>query len=192
MADIKIICITGYPCSGKSTAAEILKSKGFTVIELGDLVREQMAKDPEALKFFGDIREFSKFIRERYGKSVVADWAIKKILADEKSGYAITGIRTVEEYDRIRSLLKHTVLVAIEAPERLRFERMVNRARPGDPRTYEAFLERDEKEREGLLPAGEEAYGLDVLIRKADYKIENNGTIEALSERIGAILRSIG
>ena len=36
-----IICLTGMPGAGKSTVANSLKEKGFLVITMGDIVREE-------------------------------------------------------------------------------------------------------------------------------------------------------
>ena len=187
-----VVCITGYPCSGKSTLAGMLGDDGFAVVELGDLVRERMKTDPAALKFAGDIRGFSGMIREVYGRDVVASWAVEKIkkLAAEK--IVITGLRTVEELARIKAAFPNALLISVNAPEHVRFQRMLSRGRRGDPRSYEDFLKRDEKEREGLLAAGEETEGLDTMISKADYHIENTGTLSDLKKAAYKILESLG
>ena len=36
-----IVCLTGMPGAGKSTVADSLKKKGFLVITIGDIVREE-------------------------------------------------------------------------------------------------------------------------------------------------------
>ena len=187
-----VVCITGYPCSGKSTLAGMLGDDGFAVVELGDLVRERMKTDPAALKFAGDIRGFSGMIREVYGRDVVAVWAVEKIkkLAAEK--VVITGLRTAEELARIKAAFPNALLISVNAPEHVRFQRMLSRGRRGDPRSYEDFLKRDEKEREGLLAAGEETEGLDTMISKADYHIENTGTLSDLKKAAYKILESLG
>ena len=172
--------------------AGMLGDDGFAVVELGDLVRERMKTDPAALKFAGDIRGFSGMIREVYGRDVVAAWAVDKIkrLAAEK--IVVTGLRTVEELARIKAAFPNALLISVNAPERIRFQRMLSRGRSGDPRSYEDFLKRDEKEREGLLAAGEETEGLDAMISKADYHIENTGTIPDLKKAAYKILESLG
>lgn len=172
--------------------AGMLGDDGFAVVELGDLVRERMKTDPAALKFAGDIRGFSGMIREVYGRDVVASWAVERIkkLAAEK--IVITGLRTVEELARIKAAFPNALLISVNAPEHVRFQRMLSRGRRGDPRSYEDFLKRDEKEREGLLAAGEETEGLDTMISKADYHIENTGTLSDLKKAAYKILESLG
>ncbi len=39
-----IVCLTGMPGSGKSTVADSLKKKGFAVIVMGDLVRDEVKR----------------------------------------------------------------------------------------------------------------------------------------------------
>ncbi len=187
-----VVCITGYPCSGKTTLAGILGGDGFAVVELGDLVRERMKVDPAALKFAGDIRGFSGMIREVYGRDVVAAWAVERIKKLGSAKIVVTGLRTEEELNRIKAEFPNALLISVNAPDNVRFQRMLSRGRRGDPRSYEDFMKRDEKEREGLLAAGEETEGLDTMIAKADYHIENTGTISDLKKAAYKILESLG
>ena len=187
-----VVCITGYPCSGKTTLAGILGGDGFAVVELGDLVRERMKVDPAALKFAGDIRGFSGMIREVYGRDVVAAWAVERIKKLGSAKIVVTALRTEEELNRIKAQHPDALLISVNAPDNVRFQRMLSRGRRGDPRSYEDFMKRDEKEREGLLAAGEETEGLDTMIAKADYHIENTGTISDLKKAAYKILESLG
>ena len=187
-----VVCITGYPCSGKTTLAGILGGDGFAVVELGDLVRERMKVDPAALKFAGDIRGFSGMIREVYGRDVVAAWAVERIKKLGSAKIVVTGLRTEEELNRIKAEFPNALLISVNAPDDVRFQRMLSRGRRGDPKSYEDFMKRDEKEREGLLAAGEETEGLDAMVAKADYHIENTGTISDLKKAAYKILKSLG
>jgi len=36
-----IVCLTGMPGAGKSSVASFLKEKGFTVVTMGDVIREE-------------------------------------------------------------------------------------------------------------------------------------------------------
>ena len=171
--------------------ASMLRDDGFVVVELGDLVRERMKTDPAALKFAGDIRGFSGMIREVYGRDVVAAWAVDKIKKLGSAKVVVTGLRTEEELDRIKAAFNNAVLISVNAPESVRFQRMLARGRRDDPKSYEDFLKRDEKEREGLLSAGEETEGLDMMMAKADYHIENTGTISDLKKAAYKIFESL-
>ena len=66
-----IVCITGMPGSGKSVAADIMKKRGFKVLEMGNVVREMMRK--KGIKITNkSIREFALRLREEGGRTAVA------------------------------------------------------------------------------------------------------------------------
>jgi dephospho-CoA kinase len=80
------------------------------------------------------------------------------------------------------------VLVGIQAPPRLRFERSRLRARGGDPETFDAFLARERQENSSD-PAGQQ---LAATFALADHVIPNDGDLEALRSRVEELLASLG
>ncbi len=73
-------------------------------------------------------------------------------------------------------------MIYIVAPWRLRFERLLRRGRPDDPKTVEDFLMRDLRELR---------YGLGDLIARADYILVNDTSMEEFREKVRGVLTSI-
>jgi dephospho-CoA kinase len=180
-----IICITGLPGAGKSTAGRILERKGFKVYELGDIVREMMRRQRIRLTPESD-REFTISLRRKYGKLVTVKHLFKRVKLDSRSKIAIIGVRSKSELDYIRrrSRRARVVTVAVVAPVKLRFARIKKRGRPDTPRTLAEFIRnRDDKE---------VAWGEIGAIKSADYIVSGSGTNADLKAAISNILEAEG
>jgi dephospho-CoA kinase len=90
-----------------------------------------------------NLTAFGTELREENGNGILAKKALEKI--DLNSRFCITSIRHTGEVEKLRER-KDFILVNITAPQRMRFERMQNRKRTGDPQTFEKLTELEEKE----------------------------------------------
>lgn len=165
---MKLILVVGMPGAGKTMVIDVARRLGIKVYNMGDVVRE------EALKRFNVITpktmvETSILLRKEYGPKVIALRTIEKI---DKSLdlVVIDGARSLEELEEFKKL-GETVIVAVHASPRTRFQRLLERRRNGDPTSYEDFTRRD------LVELG---FGVGNLIALADYMIVNESTIEDL------------
>ena len=138
-----IIGLTGSNCSGKDTVAEyIVKNHGYGHFSLSDVIREIMAEEG-----IEPIREnlivFGTKLRAENGNGVLA----KKVLQKIESGknYCITSIRHSDEVLELKKR-KDFVLINVDAPIEIRFDRMQKRKRPGDPQALDKFIELEKKE----------------------------------------------
>jgi dephospho-CoA kinase len=154
------------PGAGKSIIAKAATDLGLPVYNMGDVIRD------ETMRLYGEItpeymRETSRIVRERYGEDYVARKTIERI--QERSGViVIDGVRSLIEVEVFRKF-GDTVILAIHASPRTRFERIKRRGRPGDPDKWEDFVKRDMTEL---------SFGLGNVIALADYMIVNEGTVE--------------
>ncbi|MBI2597862.1 MAG: hypothetical protein HYW50_01565 [Candidatus Diapherotrites archaeon] len=78
-------------------------------------------------------------------------------------------------------------LLFIDAPQKVRFERLKERGREGDPKTFEQFLSIEEKEAKSEVETNQQ---IDSTIPLADITIENDSTIKALHKKIDDALSS--
>mgnify|MGYP001566146484 FL=1 len=81
------------------------------------------------------------------------------------------------------------LLISLDSPQKIRFERMLNRAKESDPKTWEGFLEIDERD------FGDKTNELGQQVGKcmtlADFEILNEGTLEELNKKVEIIYSRI-
>ncbi|MDR2818805.1 MAG: AAA family ATPase [Endomicrobium sp.] len=138
-----IIGLTGSYCSGKDTVADYISQKhGYKHFSLSDVIREIM-KEAGLEPTRENLITFGTNLREENGNGVLAKKVLEK--AKDEGKYCITSIRHSEEVNELRKR-KDFVLINVDAPQDVRFERMQKRKRPGDPQTLEKFVELEKKE----------------------------------------------
>ncbi|MGC8479512.1 MAG: AAA family ATPase [Candidatus Micrarchaeia archaeon] len=181
-----IICLTGRPGSGKTESSRILKKFGFVLIEMGSIIREEMAKSNVQLTN-KNTKEFMLKFREKYGKDIVAKKTLEKIKstkADNKnSDIAIIGIRSIDEQEFFKNNLKKIYTIALVSSQEERFRRLSNRNRYDDSKDMNEFLKYREE--------NETKVGIDKAIENADYIIDNSSTIEELEKNLFMVLKNI-
>ena len=112
----------------------------------------------------------------------------KRLLAKIKTKKAaLDGVRNLVELAELRKA-NSFYLIAIDAPQKLRFERMQKRKRKGDPAAFEDFKKIDDAENKGISKGQE----INACIAEADFKISNTGTIDELHKKLEKILAKLG
>jgi len=158
-----IVCLTGMPGAGKSTIADGLKSKGFDVINMGDVVRAE-AKKRKLEPTGKNLGKLMLDLREKNGPGAIAELITEQITKTNSTVIVIDGIRSNAEIDVLRKTGKVKIL-AIHASTNTRFSFLTKRGRSDDPQNQEVFNERD---------AREIGVGVSNSIALADESISNN------------------
>ncbi len=132
------------PGAGKSTIADGLKSKGYDIINMGNVVRTE-AKNRNLEPTGPNLGKLMIELREKNGQGAIAKLVVPQIENTKSKVVIIDGIRSNAEIDVLR---KHgTVkLLAIHASTNTRFGFLKHRGRSDDPLTKENFEERDNRE----------------------------------------------
>ncbi len=187
-----MIILVGPPGSGKAEAAAVLKSKGFEILDMGDIIREEMHKARLDINFTTD-NAFPVEFRKKHGKDIVAKLEMKKANSLNAENICITGLRSAFELTYFKSVAPDLVLIAIDAPEEVRYRRLQStRGRPEDPKTFEEFKARSEREAKGNTGNEEDRKaGLYAVMKMADYSISNSGTLEELRGSIEEVLQDL-
>lgn len=165
-----IVGITGAFGSGKSTAAEFFKSKGFRKIALSSFLEEEAKKRGYKKITRKILQDIGNEWREKFGRGIL----VKKILEQSQNNktdkIVIDGIRSIGEIEELRKEKKF-ILLAIVANRKVRFER-VKKIKRRESLTSELFNKLDMRD----LGIGEKATGLQVAfcIALADFFISNN------------------
>jgi len=173
----KLICLTGMPGAGKTVVAEIARSMGLKVYSMGDVVREEVLKEKGYLSW-EEIKRVMFELRQKEGPKAIAKRVTKALMRDTWEIVVIEGVRSLDEIEEFKTIGK-VVVLAIHSSPIDRYIRLKNRAREGDPKSFEELQERDFKEL---------SLGLGNVIALADYMIVNDGTLEDFKEEAKKVL----
>ena len=168
------------PGAGKSTIADGLKPKGYDIINMGNIVREEAKKrNLEATR--ENLGKLMLELREKNGPGAIAELVKPQIESSISDVVLIDGVRSNDEIQVLRKF--GTVkLLAIHASTDTRFDFLQKRGRTDDPQTIEHFEERDNREL---------GVGISNSIALSDYAISNVGlTKDELIELTYKIIQS--
>jgi len=174
-----IIGVTGYLASGKDTVADYLIKKGFNHYSLSDKLREILKKRQIEINR-DNLREVANQLRQRYGSDFLAKKIIKKI----KMPAVVTSIRTTQE---VKTLKKNGgfYLIFVDAPLKLRFERLKKRGRENDETLTMAKFKTQEKSEKSNDKFKQQ---LTMVAKIADFKIINNKDLKSLYKNVDKII----
>ena len=181
MDDKLVICLAGMPGSGKSVIVEVAKERGYDIVVMGDVIREEAERrrlepNPE------NLGKIMVELRRSEGKAVIAKSCIPKIEKKTKSKVIVDGIRSLSEVEEFKKNFPKFSFIAVHSSPETRFSRVYRRRRSDDPENWEVFRERDMREL---------SVGLGDAITMAEYIIVNEEKLEAVKEKIREILRRI-
>jgi dCMP deaminase len=183
-----IIGLTGSMASGKGVVAEYLKKKGFVYLSLSDELREYLkGKKIEITR--ENLQNHGNQLREERGNEVLAKMVSDRILSQQLKNVIVDGIRNPAEVFYLNKNLKHLFLVSVDAPVRVRFERMASRNRESDPKTLKDFMRVDSRDK----GKGEEKSGQQVgaCMKLAKFVLTNDGSLEEVNKKIDKLFDDI-
>ncbi|MFT4343920.1 MAG: AAA family ATPase [Candidatus Woesearchaeota archaeon] len=177
-----IIGITGPAGAGKGVVVEYLSKKGFTHFSVRAFLTEEITKRKLPLNRDSMI-EVANDLRQKHGPSYIIEQLYMQALQSGKPSI-IESIRAVGEVSALREK-PHFILLAIDADQQVRYQRITSRGNETDSVTFEAFALQEEKEMKN-----DDMYKQNVALcmKMADYHIDNNSTFEALHEQIDSII----
>lgn len=181
-----IIGITGTIGAGKGTVVEyLLEKKKFKHFSARAFLTEEIEK--RGLENNRDnMVAVANELREKNSPSFVADELFKRAL-ESGENCVIESLRTVGEIESLRKKGNFSLL-AINADPKVRYQRILGRSSTTDNIGFEKFLSDEEREMTSDDPNKQ---NLKKCIELADFKIENNGTIEELNSKLEEILKVI-
>ncbi len=174
-----VIAITGQPGSGKTTAIDAIRDLGI-VVSMGDIVRNE-AKKRDLIPSGINLGKIAKEMRIEAGPTIIAEKCVELIKSKKEEVIFIDGVRSLSEINVFRKFWKFPI-IAIIVDKEIRFNRLLERGRSDDPKTIEELIERDTREIR---------FGLDEVLKNADYVIKNNSTIEDLKKKLRKLVIKI-
>ena len=181
-----IIGITGTIGAGKGTIVEYLvKNKGFKHFSARNFLVEEMERrgldnNRDNMVLVGND------LRLKFGSGYVAEELFKRAIELGENA-VIESLRAVGEIETLRKKGKF-ILLAIDADPKIRYERIRDRGTSTDDISFEKFLADEQKEMDST---DLNKQNLKKCIEMADFKIENNGTMDELNSKIEEVLEII-
>jgi dephospho-CoA kinase len=176
-----MICITGMPGAGKSTVATLLRNCGFSVITMGDAVREE-AKLHNLEMTDANLGNLMLELRKDLGPAAIAYLILKKIHRESnfKGDIVIDGLRCIDEV-KVLKTMGCVKLLAIHASAETRYNHIKQRGRADVPLNDSDFIIRDKRELD---------VGISEVIALSDEVVSNNNLTKAeLQNKVLAIVR---
>ncbi|KYC46369.1 MAG: hypothetical protein APG12_01399 [Candidatus Methanofastidiosum methylothiophilum] len=171
-----MIAVVGMPGSGKGEFLRIVIDSGYRFISMGDIVREETIKMGYPVEESGKV---AQMLRDKEGLDAIALLTLDKIRETHDNKFIIEGIRGIKEIEKFRKEIDF-FLVGIHASPKVRFERLKNRAREDDPKTFEDFYKRDSREL---------SWGLGEALALSDVIIDNNGTLKEFKASVDMVIK---
>jgi len=182
MAIIKIVIgVAGMPGAGKGIVVEIAEEMHYSVVIMGDIVREETKLRGLELSPKNVGRVMVELRREG-GPAIVAKRCIPKVQGTRRDVVVIDGIRSLFEVDELKNRFPLFKLLAIHSSPETRFKRLFKRRRSDDPSTWETFSERDQRELR---------VGLGNVIASADYMMINEDRKKNLESKVRRFLKNV-
>lgn len=181
----KVIGLIGEKGSGKGTVSDYLMEKYGAVHYGTSKILRRTLEDLHVSVTRDNLIKLALVLKEGYGPSVIIDSLIKDM---EKNGSDIIiadGIRMHGDVEPFRKRFgKDFFLVYVTADLKLRYERTKARKQNEgeDEATFEEFLEE-----EGRLTE----VSIHEIGRKADFKLNNNGTPDDLKKQTDEMMERI-
>ncbi|MGB9836746.1 MAG: AAA family ATPase [Candidatus Saccharicenans sp.] len=174
LSKYRLVGLTGTNGAGKGEVARFLLKKGFDYVSLSDVIREELKnRGLEASR--DNLIACGNELRERFGPAELARRAAAKISRPT----VIDSIRNLREIEYLRQL-GDFVLVAVDAPVEIRFERVMRRGRNESVCSLEDFRAKEELEKNN----GETGQQLAACLEAADVLIINDSTLEELWQKL--------
>ena len=179
-----IIGITGTDGSGKGTVVDYLVSHfGFVHYSSRDLIMQEVEKR-ELTPNRANARLVGNALRAEYGSAVIVTKALQKIEKDKVENAVIESIRAIKEVEALKA--PGGILLAVDAPAEVRYERVVGRGSVTDHVSFSDFQQQEALEMDDPDPNGMQKAR---VMEMADQTIFNNCTIEELQTIVDQFLQ---
>jgi dephospho-CoA kinase len=167
------------PGCGKEEVLAVAKDLGFSLVRMGDVVREEAQRRGLPISD-ADVGGMAHAERQKHGMGVWAERTLPRIRGER---VLVDGLRGRAELEMFRTAFGDgLIVIAVHASPRTRYERMLRRRRPDDAGTIEAFRARDVREL---------SWGLGDVIATADVMLVNEGSIDDLRRQARSALERL-
>ncbi len=182
-----VIGITGTIGAGKDAAARFfVEEKKFPHISLSDMLREETAaRNLEQTR--DNWYAVGQDLRKQEGSNTLAQRAVDRIKQEHYEQVLVTSFRHPDEVVWFTHQKWKFVLIMIDAPAEMRYERVLSRGNTADQISFETFVKQEQKELQG---SGTELQ-MQAVFGQADAVIQNTGSLEALYQQLSVLMEGL-
>ena len=184
--DFNIIGIVGPIACGQGVVVEyLIKTKGYISFSLSSLLHDELKKRNITTFTRTTLQDLGDELRKNEGEGVLAKRAMTKLKTEhikkKSQKIIIEGIRNPGEVEYLRTV-PGFFLLAVDADQKLRFKRVLQRAKPWDPKDWETFLKIDGRDNgDGNKTNGQQVRK---CMEMANTSISNNSDINHIYSEI--------
>jgi len=169
-----VVGLCGMPGAGKSLVVETARELGYSIVIMGDVIREETQKRGLELNP-QNVGKVMLELRSEGGNYVVAQKCIPKIEQEINDRVLVDGLRSLHEAEIFQEHFSTFTLLAVHASPLVRFNRLTLRSRSDDPPNWEVFHERDMREL---------GVGLGNVIAMAEKILVNDDSVERFKVQV--------
>lgn len=177
----KVIGLVGPVACGKGVVADyLIKKYNYSSFSLSSIVHDELKKRGITTFTRTTLQDIGDDLRRKEGDGILAKKAIGQLKGKSKK-IIIEGIRNPGEVEYLRSI-PGFFLISVDAPQEIRFKRVLKRSKPWDPKDWESFLTVDGRDsRDDDNRSGQQVRR---CMKMADITIRNDGSMVAVHKAI--------
>lgn len=185
-----IIGFTGRIAAGKETVKSFLVQKGFRYVETSQVLKDELSRRGMEITR-ENMQDLGDELRARDGLGALMKLVLERIDYENNKNkhFILDSLRNAGEADYLRKQANSFILIAVDAPQRLRFERILSRGKPHDPKTWEEFLLVDNRDYcDENNPHGQQ---VKYCMERADFMVINDDDKQKAMKQIERIWKEI-
>jgi len=176
-----VIGLTSRNAAGKDEVARYLvERRGFSYFSLSDILRRELTRRGLDITRENLIKT-GNALREKHGPGALAELALEALRTAKRA--VVVSIRNPGEIEVLRRR-EDFILVGVDAPLEVRYQRARARGRPEDPDSLEKFMAQERAELEGT----ENQQQLEACFAMSDRVLVNDGSLEELYRKVEELL----
>jgi len=183
-----IIGLTGPGAGGKGEVSKVLQERGFVYFSLSDEIRKEARKRKWSDTKREVLQDLGDELRSNLGNDVLAKRVATLPEFKHADMVVIDSIRHPAEIEYLKEVFDAKIIGVTASPEKL-FDRMRQRNREGDPKTFEEF-EKMLKREMGI--EGSSVMQVHKCLAAADFVISNEGDKPDLRKETEKALHELG
>ena len=190
MTKALFIAVCGESGAGKSTTTQLLADAGFEAYSLSSILRRE-AEEAYGNPTRAQVQTHGKTMQTAHGNDYYARRLVETTGLMASCRAVVDGMRNLDEIAFLRAQAAQAGaqfrLLALVVDADTRFQRVMGRARGGDPTTKDQFAVDDTR-----ANGAEGAFQNNLaLINAADWRVENTGDHEALAKRLHGLIAGV-